>query len=355
MTLLTIPKTSIPSWIQMLQDSYTVVGPKRLKKEYIFDTIHAASELDLDYPTTILPPKKMLMPTKEELIQFSFMNNRRSIIPVFEHTPTILFGVHTCDLHAIALLDHVLNQEYPDQHYQIRRKATTIISIECMQPCNEYAFCKSMGTLSVHENFDLHLTDMGEHYVLDIGSDKGVELIKSFPSVREGTGDDYQRLKKVMSDKWSKFPYRLDFDVSELPSLLSLSYNSPLWEELDRRCLACGSCNIVCPTCYCFNVIDEVDLMLRSGSRMRVWDSCQLERFATVAGGHNFRPDRASRIRHRFFHKGKYQTENSGIFGCVGCGRCAQTCLVHISPIDIFNELYRQQTTGHLIEQEVAA
>ncbi|OGO20031.1 MAG: hypothetical protein A2Z14_18755 [Chloroflexi bacterium RBG_16_48_8] len=354
MTLLTLPKNSISSWITLLQSKYTVVGPKKQKQEYIFDTIHSASELELDYPTTILPPKKMLLPTKEELIRFNFENHQRNIKPVFNNPPTVLFGVHTCDLHAIALLDHVLNQEYPDQHYLARRKATTIVSIECLRPCSEFAFCKSMETLSVHENFDLHLTDLGDRYSLDIGSEKGAGLIKSFASVREGSGEDHQQLRKIMSEKWSNFPYRLDFDVLELPSLLSLSYNSPLWEELEKRCLACGSCNIVCPSCYCFNVIDEMDLRLHSGSRFRVWDSCQLDRFATVAGGHNFRPTQASRLRHRFFHKGKYQAESSGMVGCVGCGRCAQTCLVHISPVDIFNELYQQQTARCLTEQEAA-
>jgi len=355
MTLLTLPKTALHTWIHLLQEEFTIVGPKKKKQEYIFDTIQSASELELDYPTTILPPKKMLLPTKEELIRFNFENHQRNITPVFENSPTVLFGVHTCDLHAITLLDYVLDQEYPDQHYLARRKATTIVSIECLQPCSETSFCKSMGTLSVPEKFDLHLTDLGDRYILDIGSDKGAQLIKSLASVSEVSGEDYQQLRKIMSEKWSNFQYPLDFDVSELPSLLSLSYNSPLWEELEKRCLACGSCNIVCPTCYCFNVIDDMDLMLRSGSRLRVWDSCQLDQFATVAGGHNFRDSRASRLRHRFFHKGKYQTESSGMVGCVGCGRCAQTCLVHISPVEIFNELYRQQSAKVLAEQEAAS
>jgi sulfhydrogenase subunit beta (sulfur reductase) len=354
MTLLTLPKSSISNWIDLLQVNYTIIGPRKHGQEYIFDTIHSASELALDYPTTILPPKKIFLPTKEELIRFNFEDSRRKITPVFDNDPTVLFGVHTCDQHAIALLDHVLNQEYPDQHYLTRRKAITIVSIECLRPCGEFSFCKSMGTLSVHENFDLHLTDLGDRYIVDIGSEKGAELIKAFASVREASQEDHQQLRKVMSEKWSNFKYRLDFDASELPSLLSLSYNSILWDELEKRCLACGSCNIVCPTCYCFNVIDEMDLMQHYGSRYRVWDSCQLDQFATVAGGHNFRPDQASRLRHRFFHKGKYQTESTGMVGCVGCGRCAQTCLVHISPVEIFNELYQQQTAKHTKEQEVA-
>ena len=84
-----------------------------------------------------------------------------------------------------------------------------------------------------------------------------------------------------MSEKWPRFPLRLEFDVTELPSLLSTSYDSKLWEELGDRCLACGMCTNVCPTCYCFNVADEVDFTLSAGTRFRVWDSCQLDKFAT--------------------------------------------------------------------------
>jgi sulfhydrogenase subunit beta (sulfur reductase) len=341
MALLTLPKTSLSTWIQLLQDEFTIIGPKKEEQGTIFDTIQSASELQLDYSTSLLPPKKVLLPTKEELIRFNFENNKRAIMPTFESQPTILFGVHTCDLHAIKLLDHVLDQEYPDQHYLSRRRSTTIVSIECLKPCSETAFCKSMDTLSVPEEFDLHLTEIEDEYVLDIGSDKGAHLIRSLASVREITTKASKELKKALSEKWSNFHYPLDFDSSEIPSLLSLSYNSPVWDELGERCLGCGACTLVCPTCYCFNVIDEMDLIHHSGSRFRVWDSCQLDQFATVAGDHNFRATQASRIRHRIFHKGKYQIETSGMMGCVGCGRCAQACLVHISPVDILNELYR--------------
>jgi len=153
----------------------------------------------------------------------------------------------------------------------------------------------------------------------------------------------------------ARFPYRLDFDVSELPSLLASSYRSDLWEKLGERCLGCSSCTMVCPTCTCFDVRDDVDFSLTSGQRCRVWDSCQLTMFATVAGGHNFRSQRAARVRHRFLRKGKYQREAYGLSGCVGCGRCAQACLVHITPVDTFNALYRQCLQAEAQPTEVAA
>lgn len=254
--------------------------------------------------------------------------------------PTVILGIHTCDMHALTLLDKVHATGYTDQHYQARRDATYLVSIECLSPCMEESFCKSMGTLTAPENFDLHFTDMGDSYAIDVGSEKGAELLDGFPSVWEANEEDYDRLNEVLAAKWPNFQYRLDFDVTELPDLLAVSQKSPVWDDLGERCLACGMCTKVCPTCYCFDVIDEVDLTLENGTRTRVWDSCQIEKFAVVAGGHNFRTSRGLRQRHRFMRKGKYQFEAYGLIGCVGCGRCAAACLVHITPVKTFNRLH---------------
>jgi formate hydrogenlyase subunit 6/NADH:ubiquinone oxidoreductase subunit I len=202
-----------------------------------------------------------------------------------------------------------------------------------------------MGTLTADEGYDLHLVDMGEAYAVDVSTEAGQELMKNARSV-PGSITDINRLNAVLSEKWPRFPYRLDFDVSDLPSLLNMSMKSPLWNELGERCLACAACTNVCPTCFCFDVKDEIDLNLTSGRRIRTWDSCQLDEFANVAGGHNFRKSRALRQRHRFMRKGRYILESHNYLGCVGCGRCARACLVDITPVGVFNELFRQKELG---------
>ena len=349
MSLKIMSKIVFAQWVQNLCEHYRVVGPRSHHGQYIFDEVQRVEDLELDYPTSILSPKKYLLPPREELFQFQPDGTSEVTL---ETTPAVIIGVHTCDMHAIRLLDRIHETGYADQHYLARRENLYLISLECLKPCTPDSFCKSMGTLNVPDEYDLHLTDLGDSYAIDIGSEKGEKLLEDLAEADQPADEDYKRINRVMSEKWPRFSYRLDFDVTELPDLLTLSQNSDYWQTLGDRCLACGMCTKVCPTCYCFDVEDEVDLTLQSGKRMRVWDSCQIDTFAAVAGGHNFREERALRQRHRFLRKGKYQQEAYGLIGCVGCGRCATSCLVHITPVETFNDLYERHMHGQKTEIE---
>ena len=349
-----------------------------------FAPITDPRDLRLDYGTTILPPKKYLLPQRETLFTFkdttpviarSVLSGTRrgvpgeveggaeaishdardcfgpndgprndfpTLAPVFDATPRVLFGVHTCDLHAMRLLDAVFATGPRDEHYLRRRAATTTVSLECLAPCDEHAFCKSMNTLSVADGFDLHMVDLGDAYAVEVGTPAGEALLAHQRDARPAAADDVGRLNKALSEKWTRFPYRLDFDAGELPSLMAMSAKSPLWAELGERCLACAACNLVCPTCYCFDVRDALSLDGETGERIRTWDSCQLDEFAAVAAGENFRESRVARQRHRFFRKGKYIPEMQHELGCVGCGRCARACLVKITPVGVWNALHAE-------------
>jgi len=343
-SLVLLKKNDLDKFVDRLLPNYRIGGPVRKNGGYAFETIENPEDLRLEYPTTILPPKKFLLPIKDTL--FEFEDARQGKIKEPEPVvPTVIFGMHACDLHAVQLLDQVFSSGHLDNKYVNQRQQTLIISLECLAPCDGQSFCKSMGTLSADEGYDLHLVDLGEAYAVDVMTEGGRELIRN-ADVTPASETDIQRLNAVLSEKWPRFSYRLDFDISDLPSLLNMSMKSPLWSELGDRCLACAACTNVCPTCFCFDVRDEIDLNMTTGRRVRTWDSCQLDDFAVVAGGHNFRKSRALRQRHRFMRKGRYILEAHKYLGCVGCGRCARACLVDINPVSVFNELYRQAELG---------
>jgi sulfhydrogenase subunit beta (sulfur reductase) len=340
MSLWVIDKPAMATFVGKMMDDYRVVGPVTKGPQFAFGQIKDPAELRLDYNTSILPPKKYLQPQEERLMTFN-RTGKMAVETVIEAEPTVILGVHTCDLSAMRVLDEAFTQGYPDAHYLKRRHQTLLVGIECLAPCDEHSFCKSMGTLTVSNGYDLHLTDLGEAYAVDVGTEAGEALLKRFADARPATNVDMQQLNKVLSAKWPRFPYKLDFDVGELPALMSQSYHSPVWDKLAEICLACGTCTMVCPTCFCFNVYDEVELNLQDGERRRRWDSCMLDEFASVAGGENFRKHQAARLRHRFMRKGRYLMDKYNELGCVGCGRCARLCLVDISPVDVFNDLHQ--------------
>jgi formate hydrogenlyase subunit 6/NADH:ubiquinone oxidoreductase subunit I len=263
-----------------------------------------------------------------------------STTPAFDMQWRVLLGVHTCDLHAINLLGAAFGKGNADAHYLKRRATTLIVSLECLQPCDEHSFCKSMDTLSASRGFDLHMIDLGDAYAVEVGSRAGDALLTNHAHTRDMTRDEMRLLNRALTAKWEHFPRKLNIEARELPALMALSYHSPLWDELGKKCLSCAACNLVCPTCYCFDVRENIALNGKTGERVRVWDSCQLPQFAAVATGENFRKTSARRLRHRFFRKGKYISDMfPGELGCVGCGRCARSCLVHISPVNVWNDL----------------
>ena len=346
MSLYILSREQLPGFVSKLQAGFRVVGPVQTDTGFAFDDITDPGQLRLDYNTTILPPKKYFLPQREVLFQFRSDTNGQGARhyeahPVYQDAqPTVIFGVHTCDMHGIMLYDRVFTEGYKDEHYMERRQQIYIIGFECLHPCDDASFCKDMGTLTAPPVYDLHMTEMDGHYLIDTGTEKGERLLLDHVYAPMARKEDIQQLGQVLSSKWPRFRMRLKVTKDQTPSLLTLGYKAKLWEELGERCLACGSCTNVCPTCFCFNTEDGMDVNMQDGERARVWDSCQLREFALVAGGHNFRESKAARVRHRVMRKGKYIQQVHGLNGCTGCGRCERACLVNITIPGALNGLH---------------
>ena len=140
------------------------------------------------------------------------------------------------------------------------------------------------------------------------------------------------------------FSAKIKYHYNRLPQVFEYVYQSKVWDKVAEKCVGCGTCNLLCATCYCFDVHDEVDLNVIDGKRERFWDSCMLHPFAEVAGGENFRDKLSLRTRHRLYRKFKYITEESGELQCIGCGRCSRYCPAQINIVDIINDLIEDYT-----------
>jgi ferredoxin len=198
-----------------------------------------------------------------------------------------------------------------------------------------------MNTAVLEEGGDVLLTRINDDYLVEGRSAKGEALMKALAGEPDAGAGDLQ-FRKMVWDHNRKLLRRheLKMKPEDLPALLEKSYDHPVWEEKSKRCFSCGSCNLVCPTCYCFNVRDDVRWDLQNGERVRTWDGCMLSEFALVAGGHNFRRKKAERYRHRYYRKGKYLFDQHRQIACVGCGRCIGACVSKIAnPVEVYNRL----------------
>jgi sulfhydrogenase subunit beta (sulfur reductase) len=315
-----------------------VIGVKAKGDRFAFDKLDAAKELRLDYDVTLLPPRKYFQPPVETLLTFKASEGYKS---VDDSAEMILVGVHPYDLVAINQMDIIFSQDQCDKHYVMRRQKATVIACDVVNP-SKNVFAAEMGAAVVKEGYDILLTDIGDGYLAEAATDKGKALLASAKGAVEATAPDIAKREAVwQKNKATLSKHKLGCKSAELPKLLEKAYSHAVWEEKARTCYSCGSCNQVCPTCYCFDVQDVLNWDLQSGKRDRVWDGCLLEGFATVAGNHNFRKNRAERFRHRLYRKGMYvPTKIGGQIACVGCGRCVGACLPDIAnPVAVYNRI----------------
>ena len=335
----TIGKRDFQDFVnRLIEGDHEINGVVGKGTAFVYEPLEDASDLCLDYDETLLPPKKYFLPVKETLLTFK-TGDPSSYHESVEAEPRIIIGIHPWDLVAIALLDKAFSTGQSDVNYLSRRNQSLLIGI---YPTRAFKH-RFSGSMIVDEHYrtaDLMLVDMeNDAYGIEVVSDEGRALIRESAAVPadEHTIENMERRKHVVQDE-----AHLSMPKKDLPVFLQKQQQSKVIDRRADRCFSCGSCVLVCPTCYCFHVEEEVDLSLQAGRRTRTWDGCMMEGFASAAGGHNFRETPANRLRHRILRKGKYLPEHFHLPGCVGCGRCARACVADIaSPLEIINEMNR--------------
>jgi ferredoxin len=265
-----------------------------------------------------------------------------------------LIGVRPCELHAIAIQDGVLSrQDNPDVFYRNRREHAFVVAVNCTQPGGT-CFCASMNTgPKATSGFDLALTEiLGEDrhaFLVETGSSRGEKVLRKVPRVR-ADGEAISFADRSMAAAAQRMGRSLD--TRNIQALLYENTEHPHWERVAKRCLACGNCTLVCPTCFCTTVEDSTNLAGDVATRRRKWDSCFSLDFSYIHGG-PVRSSASARYRHWMTHKFATWIDQFGTSGCVGCGRCITWCP---AGIDVTEEIRRlrednptaeRRETGH--------
>ncbi len=326
MRILKLQKNDLFPFLEAISKEAELWAPVAKGDKFAFDRVADFSRIAMNATRTIIPPKKIMVPANFNMFHFTEKGYKEDLSRV---TDRILFGIHSCDIHGLLILDKLFAQAYPDPYYLEPRKRTMILGLSCWP--DEHCFCKSTHTHIIQEGYDLFFTNLESYFLVWIGSSRGDDLIRLVPDLFDEnlTEKDIKTYIKWQAERDKAFKTEIQF--IRMPDLMELNYRAPFWEEVGAACLACGSCTMVCPTCNCYNVMDKEFLGDKPGQRIRHWDSCTLPEYSEVAGGENFREKKSQRLKLWYTHKLQAYVSRYGRPSCVGCGRCLVTCPVQIN------------------------
>lgn len=281
-----------------------------------------------------LGPKNVLFPQVETLLSFRYQKDDTD--PSKQHidlkdrqdiSPVLVFGARPCDVRGFLTFDQVfLNGRYKDPYYEQRREKTLFATLLCDTE-DSACFCSSVGSgPGDREGSDLWIIPVDDGFVVEALNEKGRKLIPVMG--KQATPEQIEKARRIHEQVSTKHVGEDDLTRSAR-DFTGRFEDMDYWRDMVSKCISCGICTFVCPTCYCFNITDESrDL---TGHRLRSWDSCMFYHYTLEASGHNPRPEKFERYRNRIGHKFSYFPDTyNGMISCCGCGRCIRSCPVSI-------------------------
>lgn len=318
---------------------FDVVAPVKVENFSQFLSYKPGCELALNDPhNTRFPPKSIFLPQSEVLHKYNQRLDKLTEA-VSEYKPQVLFGVRPCDAEAFTLLDSVfINDDYKDPYWESRRNSTIVIGLGCTTPC-QTCFCTTVGYGPFGQHgLDALISEFEDSFFIEVFSKKADELFNSLQIASEELENKIKSMQKKVSDSMTPA-----FETKDLKQKLDHIFDSDYWSRIAESCLGCGICTFLCPTCFCFDIVDEI----QRKERVRNWDTCMFRIYSQEASGHNPRPNRKERTRQRLMHKFSYWFDHIGKIGCTGCGRCVRYCPVGLD----IRQMIRSAITS---ESEVA-
>ncbi len=321
-----LDKKDFEKFLKGLVEEYDLYAPAQLTEGVsVFKKIDQPEEVNLTQQVTQKPAKEVFFPQSEVMFRYEKAGNQSRMISA-EQTDRkrVLLGARPCDIEAISIIEKVFTgKDYTDVYFLEKRKKTTIIGLGCNHPLST-CFCSSAGgDPFLRAGSDLFFIDLGEAYFVELLTEKGIALGRN-KFLKEADPNDFTRVKELEEKAFEKVGFSLPVDGIE--KRLDLMVESSFWDRIHEKCIGCGVCTFLCPTCHCFDITDEAVNL--KGQRVRNWDSCLFPIYSLETSGHNPRPTGRERTRQRLMHKFNYYPKNFGRVACVGCGRCIVYCPV---------------------------
>jgi ferredoxin len=322
-----------------------VFGPAVVNGRSVYHAVAGPDDLDMNAPPPALPLKALFFPPSEVLLTWRQERGDVSLTPVpTTFTPAVVLGARPCDAAGIEILDKVMGWDYRDELWFGRREATTIVSLACSAPDAD-CFCETVGLApDSTRGSDVLLHEVSGGYRAVALTDKGEAIFElgreAFEAARPADAPA-AAVGEAARAKAAAAAGRL----AAMTEYLSTHFDDALWTSIGLRCHGCGACASVCPTCHCFDIVDEPD-GYQGGARRRNWDACQASKFTMHASGHNPRGDQNARFRQRVLHKFSIYPQRFGLTLCTGCGRCTRVCAAGQNLPEILAEVARLAGQG---------
>lgn len=332
-----IAKENLSALFRKIAASQELYLPVKVSDQVNFRVWSEDAQADLDTLKTVKSPKDAFFPQCENLYSVKKEGRKLSVEPgTLKEADFVVFGMKACDVQGVKVLDKVFLADPVDTYYAARREHGTIVAMACHEP-EESCFCKVFGIDCADPSADVAVWMAEKELYWKPLTEKGQTLTESVKELLENADQKDEEIIEEEKAKIRSIVEKLPYSGLSLEGwngdALTEKFNSTVWEELYKPCLACGTCTFVCPTCQCYDIKDY-----DTGHgvlRYRCWDSCMYSDFTMMAHGNN-RTSQMQRFRQRFMHKLVYfPANNDGMYSCVGCGRCVEKCPASLNIVKV--------------------